>query len=66
MLVVEINPGLHLLNGFLRELLSLGAVSTFVVFGGFQFGLRGLKMFESGAHVWLIFGDEAGRYECPE
>ncbi|HEX3161202.1 MAG TPA: hypothetical protein VHQ92_01370, partial [Pseudolabrys sp.] len=58
MLVVEVNAGLHLLNGFLRELLSLGAMSALIVFGGFQFGLRGLKVLKRGAHMRLIFSDE--------
>ena len=44
MLVVEVNASPHLLNGLLRELLSLGTMSALVVFGGFQFGLRGLKV----------------------
>jgi hypothetical protein len=62
-LIVEIDASSYFFYGILRELLRLGAMSTFIVLGGFQFSLRGLEMLERGAHVRLIFGDKAGRDE---
>jgi hypothetical protein len=66
MFVVEIDASSYFFYGILRELLRLGAMSTFIVFGGFQFGLCSLKMLKRGTHVRLSFGDEAGRDEGPE
>ena len=41
-------------------------MSALVVFGGFQLGLSSLKVLKRGAHMRLVFSDEAGRDKRPQ